>query len=107
VFPSAARIDGRIHRQRVAIDHEHRQAGPSPETVVVDFATLLHTYHVTAITGDRWGGESPREAFAKHGIVYEVAAKPKSDVYRDVLPLLNSGRVELLDHPRRLARSPR
>jgi hypothetical protein len=35
--------------------------------------------------------------------VYEIAAKPKSDVYRDVLPLLNSGRVELLDHPRLLA----
>jgi hypothetical protein len=49
------------------------------------------------------GGESPREAFAKHGIVYEIAAEPKSDVYRDVLPLLNSGRVELLDHPRLLA----
>jgi hypothetical protein len=46
----------------------------SPETVVADFATLLHTYNVTAITGDRWGGESPREAFAKHGIVYEIAA---------------------------------
>jgi hypothetical protein len=26
--------------------------------------------------------------------------KPKSDLYRDLLPLLNSGRVELLDHPR-------
>ena len=75
----------------------------SPEAVVADFATLLHTYNVTAITGDRWGGEWPREAFAKQGIVYEIAAKPKSDVYRDVLPLLNSGRVELLDHPRLLA----
>src|SRR5262249_25717076 len=57
----------------------------SPETVVSDFAALLHTYGVTTITGDRWGGEWPREAFAKHGIVYELAPKPKSDVYRDVL----------------------
>jgi hypothetical protein len=72
----------------------------SPETVVTDFATLLHTYGVTTITGDRWGGEWPREAFAKHGIVYELAPKPKSDIYRDVLPLLNSGRVELPDHRR-------
>ena len=75
----------------------------SPEAVVADFAVLLHTYNVTAIIGDRWGGEWPREAFAKHGIVYEIAAKPKSDVYRDVLPLLNSGRVEPLDHPRLVA----
>jgi hypothetical protein len=72
----------------------------SPEAVVSDFAALLHTYGVTTIIGDRWGGEWPREAFAKHGIVYELWPKPKSDVYRDVLPLLNSGRVELLDHRR-------
>ena len=26
--------------------------------------------------------------------------KPKSDLYREVLPLINSRRVELLDHPR-------
>ena len=28
------------------------------------------------------------------------ADKPKSDLYASFLPLLNSGRVELLDHPR-------
>ena len=27
-----------------------------------------------------------------------MADKPKSDIYRDFLPLLNSGEVELLDH---------
>src|SRR5262249_55169250 len=25
---------------------------------------------------------------------------PKTDLYRDFLPLINSGKVELLDHPR-------
>ena len=30
----------------------------------------------------------------------QPAAKPKSDLYRDFLPLVNSGRVELLDVPR-------
>ncbi len=28
---------------------------------------------------------------------------PKSDIYRDTLALLNSGKVELLDHPRLIA----
>jgi hypothetical protein len=32
---------------------------------------------------NRWRGEWPREAFAKHGIVYEAAPKAKYDVYRD------------------------
>jgi hypothetical protein len=35
-----------------------------------------------------------------HGIDYQTATQAKSDIYLTLLPLLNSGRVELLDHPR-------
>jgi hypothetical protein len=45
----------------------------------------------------------PESPFRSAGITYEVAAKPKSDMYRDLLPLINSGKVELLDHSRLLA----
>lgn len=74
----------------------------SPESVVEEFATLLKTYRVSSVTGDRYAGEWPREQFRKHGIEYEPSALPKSDIYRDVLPLINSGRdrVALLDSPR-------
>ena len=34
---------------------------------------------------------------------YDPAAKPKSDLYRDLLPLINGRRVDLLDQPRPLA----
>jgi hypothetical protein len=72
----------------------------SPDDVVQEFAALLKTYSVSAITGDRFGGEWCREPFRKLGIRYEVAAKPKSDLYRDLLPVINSRRVDLLDHER-------
>jgi hypothetical protein len=39
----------------------------------------------------------------KHGIHVEPCAKPKSDLYSDLLPVINSGLVELLDVPRLLA----
>jgi hypothetical protein len=52
------------------------------------------------VTGDRYAGEWPREQFAKHGIAYMPSERTKSDIYRDVLPLLTSGRVELLDDAR-------
>ena len=42
----------------------------------------------------------PRQQFRKLGISYEPAAKPKSDLYRDLLPAINSRRIDLLDHPR-------
>lgn len=42
----------------------------------------------------------PREAFRKLGIHYRVADRAKSDLYRDLLPLIYSNRVELLDDGR-------
>lgn len=75
----------------------------SPEAVVADFAALLRLYGVSRVCGDRYAGEWPRERFAVHGVRYETADKPKSDLYRDALPLLNSGKVVLLDHPRLVA----
>lgn len=35
-----------------------------------------------------------------HGIDYRTAEKPKSDYYLELLSFVNSGTVELLDHPR-------
>jgi hypothetical protein len=40
-------------------------------------------------------GERPREQFKNRGIDYTPSDKSKSDLYRDMLPLLNSGRVVL------------
>jgi hypothetical protein len=71
----------------------------SPESVVAEFAMLLKTYRINSVTGDRYAGLWPRERFQVHGISYDAAAKPKSDIYRDFLPAVNGRRVELLDHP--------
>jgi hypothetical protein len=75
----------------------------SPESVVADFSVLLKTYGLYVVTGDFYGGAWPPERFQVHGIRYEQSAAPKSDLYRDLLPLLNSRKVELLDHARLIA----
>ncbi len=72
----------------------------SPEATVEEFCKLLKGYGVSRVTGDRYAGEWPREQFRKHGISYDLADKAKSDLYRELLPILNSGRAELLDLPR-------
>ena len=58
---------------------------------------LLKTYRITEVQGDRYGGAWPRDRFREHGISYETAAKPKSDLYQDLLPAINSHMVDLLD----------
>jgi hypothetical protein len=75
----------------------------SPDGVVQEFAELLKSYGVRKVTGDRYAGEWPRKRFRVHGVEYVVAEKPKSALYGDMLPLLNSGKAELLDHPRLVA----
>jgi hypothetical protein len=72
----------------------------SPEAVVVEISALLKSYKVSRVTGDRYGGEWPRERFRLSGIQYDISERPKSDIYRDSLPLLNSGKLELLDNKR-------
>jgi hypothetical protein len=72
----------------------------SPESVVAEYAALLKAYRVSKVYGDHYAGLWPRERFEAHGITYMPSAKPKSDLYRDLLPLVNGRRVELLDHPK-------
>jgi hypothetical protein len=71
-----------------------------PEHAVSECTAVLRRFGVTRVTGDRYAGEWPRARFAEHGISFEQSARPKSDLYHDLLPLLNARRVELLDHHR-------
>jgi hypothetical protein len=88
------------HRDRrndlVIIDCVRERVPPfSPEQVVADFAALCQSYRVAKVVGDHYAGEFPRELFRKHGISYEVSKQTKSELFRDLLPMLNSGRITL------------
>lgn len=71
-----------------------------PSTVIRDFAMCLRDYAVTVVRGDRYAGIWPESEFGKHGIGYEPSEQSKSEIYLTLLPLLMSGRVELLDNRR-------
>jgi hypothetical protein len=72
----------------------------SPDDAVLEIAGLLKSYHVTRAESDRWGGDWVGEVFRKHGITVAPSARPKSELYTEVLPLLNATHCSLLDHPR-------
>jgi hypothetical protein len=74
----------------------------SPEAVTEEFAKLIRSYRCTKVYGDRYGGEWPQEQFRKYGVNYEPAGSSKSELYVDLLPLINSGAVDLLEHDRLL-----
>jgi len=89
---------------RVIVDAIREVRPPfSPSAVVDDFAVLLKSYRISKVVGDHYGGEFVKEPFRRHGISYEVCKQPKSDLFRDMLPLLNSGQITLPQNDRLIA----
>jgi hypothetical protein len=94
------------HKQGdIAILDAVRERKPpfSPKAVVAEFASLLRAYGCGTVYGDAYAGEWPRDEFREHRVSYQVADRTKSELYRDLLPLLNGARVELLDHGKLIA----
>ncbi len=91
-------------RQTITIDALREFKPPfSPEIVVGEISRLLKNYRIFKIEGDRFAGIWPVELFQKQGILYEQTALAKSRLYQDLLPLVNSVKIELLDEPRSIA----
>lgn len=107
VDPSGGSVDSMTlaiaHREadRAVLDLTREIKPPfSPEGVAKDFCDTLKAWGITKVTGDRYGGEWPREQFRKNGIAYELSDLVRSDLYKHMLPLLNSGSARLLDSER-------
>jgi hypothetical protein len=97
---AVAHKDKNKHK-RIVIDAVRERRPPfSPEDVVEEYAAVLKAYRVSTVTGDRYAGEFPRELFRKHGVNYELSEQTKSDLFRDLLPRLNSGSILLPRHDR-------
>jgi hypothetical protein len=89
---------------RVVVDCIGERKAPfSPDSVVNEFSATLKDYSVPIVTGDRYAGEWPRERFRVHGIEYRPADMNRRELYLAFLPLVNSGRIDLLDHPKSIA----
>jgi hypothetical protein len=70
----------------------------NPSGVVAECAALLREYRVQRVTGDRYAGEWPREAFRAEGIHYDIAPKTKSELYLALVSSVHSERIEIPDH---------
>jgi hypothetical protein len=83
---------------RLVLDCVRERMPPfSPEDVVNEFAAILKSYRCASVSGDKYAGEFPRELFQKRGVTYRPSERSKSELYVELLPLINSRRVDLLD----------
>lgn len=111
IDPSGGRSDSftmaiahKDENEKIVLDLIKEVKAPfKPEQVCKDFAEILDKYEIATVESDRYAGEWPVEAFAKYGIRVRPAEFSASELYLELLPLLTSGRVELLDSKRLLS----
>jgi hypothetical protein len=72
----------------------------SPEDVVEEFSSVLKAYGLSEVHGDAYAASWCSDSWRKSGIYYSPAEKSASELYLGLLPLLASGKVELLDQKR-------
>lgn len=72
----------------------------NPYRVVSEMVQILNQWGIRRVTGDAYSAEFASAAFMDHNIQYRKCERNKSALYADLLPLLSSGRVELLDNDR-------
>jgi hypothetical protein len=89
--------------ERLVLDCVREIHSPfNPEDATRELAAVLKSYGLSRAASDRYAGAWVPTASARHGVTIEPAAQSKSDLYLNLLPLLNAGRVELLDSSRLL-----
>jgi hypothetical protein len=71
-----------------------------PESATEEFAGTLKGYNITRVIGDRYAGEWVRQSFEKRSITYTASELPKSGLYVDFLPKLNSKTIRLVNNAR-------
>ena len=71
----------------------------NPSGVIAEAADLLKKHGLSETTGDRYAPGFVAEGFRVHGITYVASEQDRSALYLELLPLVNSGRVVLLDAP--------
>jgi len=90
-------------RNRAVVDLVATQTGKppfNPRDAVRKFADLLKQYHVSAVTDDRYAGQTFEHDFLDHRISYRVSELTKSQLYEALEPRVNAGELELLDVPK-------
>jgi len=74
-----------------------------PASVVSEIAETLRHYKIQSITADRYAGEWVVAAFKDVGVDVAPCPVSASDLYLEILPAINSGSVEFLDHKRMIS----
>jgi hypothetical protein len=70
-----------------------------PQAVTQEYAQLVKEYGIGTVTGDSYAAQWVTSAWQNTGISYVQSDIPKSQSYRECIPLFTRGLVRLPEHP--------
>lgn len=89
-----------LDRDRAVLDVVRAWRPPfNPTGVIAEAAELLKRYGLHQTSGDRYAPGFVAEGFRANDIRYEPSERDRSQIYLELLPLVNAGRALLLDDP--------
>jgi hypothetical protein len=108
IDPSGGRVDSFTlaiaHREKngkIVLDVLRERRPPfKPVGVVQEFSDVLIEYHILSAKSDRYAGEWVTEAFEKEKVEIKNSELPASELYLELLPMIQNGSLELLDNKR-------
>ena len=84
--------------ERAVLDVVRAWAPPfNPTGAIAEAADLLNRYGLRRVTGDGYAPDFVSEGFRSNGINYRSSKHNRSELYLELLPAVNAGRVVLLD----------
>lgn len=66
-----------------------------PASITGTYARIMKQYGISECTGDRYAGDWPRQEYQKHGITMKSSDLNRSEIYQELMPMLQTGGVEL------------
>ena len=91
------------HREnrKVILDYVKAYKPPfNPHAVIGQISDELRRWGIKRIQGDNYAGDFVNSAFASNGMQFANCDKNKSALYAELLPILTSGEIEILDQPK-------
>lgn len=70
----------------------------NPSSAIAEASVILKRFGVRSVSGDQYAPGFVQEHFATHGITYRAAEHNRSELFLELMPLVNAEHVRLLDH---------
>jgi hypothetical protein len=86
---------GHTEGEKIIVDVvRSRRPKFDPVAVTAEYSSLLKSYHIGRVVGDKFSGDFASSSFMQNNVIYDRSEKTKSELYLEAESAINTGVVE-------------